>query len=70
MANVAPVFTTFTNNAAEVGNVLPGEPVVLTGVFADPGTQDSYTLIVDWGDGTAAQESRLCRRSARLPADA
>ncbi|WP_210178256.1 LamG-like jellyroll fold domain-containing protein [Methylosinus sp. R-45379] len=55
VANVAPVFTTFTNNAAEVGNVLPGEPVVLTGVFADPGTQDSYTLIVDWGDGTAAE---------------
>ncbi len=34
--NVAPVLLSLTNSAAEVGKVLPGEPVKLTGTFADP----------------------------------
>ncbi|WP_210349575.1 LamG-like jellyroll fold domain-containing protein [Bradyrhizobium agreste] len=55
--NVAPSFVTFTNNAADVGNVLPGEPVILSGLFNDPGTLDTYTVVIDWGDGTAATQA-------------
>ncbi len=49
--NVVPVLLTLTNSAAEVGKVLPGEPVKLTGTFTDPGTGDDHRLIIDWGDG-------------------
>jgi Tol biopolymer transport system component/PKD repeat protein len=32
--------------------VPPGTPVALSGSYTDPGTADSHTATVDWGDGT------------------
>jgi Ca2+-binding RTX toxin-like protein len=52
--NVVPAIVTFTNNALQPGQVLPGEVVILFGTFSDPGT-DLHTLTIDWGDGGGSQ---------------
>ncbi|MFO0798279.1 MAG: hypothetical protein U0804_12445 [Gemmataceae bacterium] len=51
VANSAPVVTATlnTNSASE------GDTVTLTGSFTDAGTQDTYTAVVSWGDGSPTQ---------------
>ena len=48
--NVAP---SFENNLV-LNPTTPqlGQPFTLTGSFLDPGQQDKFDLVVDWGDGT------------------
>jgi hypothetical protein len=51
--NVPPVFTDLTNTAAVPGNVLPGDPVTVSGSFTDPGA-DTHTVLINWGDSQTA----------------
>ncbi|MFO0943019.1 MAG: MBG domain-containing protein [Pirellulales bacterium] len=41
------------NNFELTPQVYEGEPVTLTGFFSDSGTNDSHTVTIVWGDGTA-----------------
>jgi PKD repeat protein len=45
--NVAPVF----NNLSVTPTLNVGDTATLTGGFTDPGTLDTFTLTVNWGDG-------------------
>ncbi|MGZ6315420.1 MAG: PKD domain-containing protein, partial [Candidatus Limnocylindrales bacterium] len=47
IANVMPVVTATLPTAAKVGT-----SVTLSASFTDPGTTETYQVIVDWGDGT------------------
>jgi Ca2+-binding RTX toxin-like protein len=38
---------------------LPGEPITFHGEFSDPGTPDTFTIIWDFGDGTADISGKL-----------
>jgi autotransporter-associated beta strand protein len=40
-------------------DVLIGQRAVLTGAISDPGTQDTFTLVIDWGDGSRPETIRL-----------
>ncbi len=41
-------------SASNVSQALfPGQSVMLSGSIADPGSQDTHTVVIDWGDGTA-----------------
>jgi Ca2+-binding RTX toxin-like protein len=55
--NVAPVFSSLVNDAEVPGDVLPGEPVTISGTFADPGSVDVHAVIVDWGDETMGEHA-------------
>jgi PKD repeat protein len=54
--NVAPVLS---NVALSSTTINEGDTVTLSGDIADPGTLDWFTLTVDWGDGSAAQDHHL-----------
>ena len=54
--NVAPAYLDLSNNAEQVGNISFGDDVVLTGLIADPGSQDTFVVEIDWGDGTAVEQ--------------
>ncbi|MFC1516467.1 Ig-like domain-containing protein, partial [Thermodesulfobacteriota bacterium] len=45
--NVAPT----VSNVSVTPEIDEGDSVTLTGTITDPGTQDTFTLTVDWGDG-------------------
>lgn len=47
--NVDPVVTSVQASAATINE---GDSITLMGTFSDPGTADSFTLTVSWGDGT------------------
>jgi hypothetical protein len=47
ITNVAPQFT----DIKVTPSVTEGGVATLSGDFADPGSQETYTLLVDWGDG-------------------
>jgi PKD repeat protein len=49
--NVPPTVATFGLTPA---SILDGESVQASGTFTDPGTKDTFTLSLDWGDGSAA----------------
>lgn len=49
VVNVAPSITGITVPGALV-NV--GDPVTVSATFTDPGSQDTHTWSIDWGDGT------------------
>jgi parallel beta-helix repeat protein len=51
VANVAPV----VSNVSLTSPVNEGGPVTLSGDITDPGTEDTFTLTVDWGDGSAPE---------------
>src|SRR5512135_444549 len=34
-------------------SISEGGTVALGGMFADPGTRDTHTVMIDWGDGSA-----------------
>jgi PKD repeat protein len=48
--NVAPVVTAFTVMPA---TILDHQSATATGTFVDPSKGDTYTLALDWGDGSA-----------------
>ncbi|MDA0158888.1 PKD domain-containing protein [Solirubrobacter ginsenosidimutans] len=50
--NVAPALTGL---AADPASPVEGKPATVAGTFTDPGTTDSHTVQIEWGDGTAAQ---------------
>lgn len=47
VSNVSPALS----NLAITSSTEEGRAVMLTGVLSDTGTLDSFTLVVDWGDG-------------------
>jgi PKD repeat protein len=49
--NIAPTVATFGLTPA---SILEHESVQASGTFADPGTKDTFTLTLDWGDGSSA----------------
>src|SRR2546430_6032973 len=49
--NVPPTVATFGLTPA---SILEGESVQASGTFTDPGTKDTFTLTLNWGDGSAA----------------
>ena len=51
--NVAPALADVT---APTDVVPPGEEVVVTASYTDPGTADTHVVTVDWGDGTVTEE--------------
>lgn len=51
--NVAPVITTFTTDSPFCGSADENEMVTATLDFTDPGSLDTYEVIVDWGDGNS-----------------
>ncbi|MCB2028921.1 MAG: hypothetical protein KDH18_09735, partial [Rhodoferax sp.] len=52
VANVAPVFESLALSETDIDE---GDTVTLDGTFFDPGIADTYTLEIDWGDGTVEQ---------------
>ena len=50
--NVAPSVDTLTGPAGSPG---VGQAVQVSGTFSDPGTEDTHTATVDWGDGTTGE---------------
>lgn len=55
-ANVGPVVESLTLSPS---SVVDHELLTVSGTFTDPGTLDTFTLTVDWGDGTAPSEQSL-----------
>jgi Ca2+-binding RTX toxin-like protein len=49
--NVAPLITAFTSDAVECGERGEGDAVHVTGTFTDPGSLDTHTATISWGDG-------------------
>src|SRR5262249_5320249 len=55
------------NNVAPSGVLVTADPatinengsVTLSGSFTDPGTQDTHTVTIDWGDGSSATTVNL-----------
>src|SRR5437773_2197685 len=50
--NVNPTLSTVQVSAASVNE---NGSITLTGSYADVGTQDTHTLTINWGDGSAPQ---------------
>ena len=46
--NVTPTVTAVGNQIADEGNVIDLDPIAS---FTDPGTDDTHTATIDWGDG-------------------
>jgi len=55
IGNVAPALS----NLAVTSPIDEGSTVHLTGTISDPGTADSFVLVVDWGDGSAEETFNL-----------
>ncbi len=49
--NVAPAISHLITDASQCGNIREGQKVTLSGIFVDPGLEDTFTAKVDWGDG-------------------
>lgn len=54
--NAAPSFTSF---GLSVNTADAGQPVTATGVFTDPGTADTHSVSVNWGDLTSPTAMNL-----------
>lgn len=54
--NLAPVLSNVT---ATPGTVDEGGDVTLSGDISDPGSADTFTLTIDWGDGSLAETASL-----------
>ena len=50
--NLSPNITSFSSSSPELGGVSAGEEVTVNGTFINPGTLDTHTAVIDWGDGT------------------
>ena len=66
---------TVNNLAPELQNVAATSPIdendfaTITGDIIDPGTLDTFTLMVDWGDGSAPQTHNLAAGSTTFSVD-
>jgi hypothetical protein len=58
VANVMPVVTATLQSLAKIGT-----SVTVSASFTDPGTTETYTVFVDWGDGPAVPIQLGCGRS-------
>ncbi len=66
VANVAPADVTLTL----VDDAIDEDGTVqLSGTFADPGTLDTFVVVIDWGDGTAPTELELGAGERSFAAD-
>ena len=54
--NVAPGFTMLQLSSQ---NIMEADEVTLTGHFTDIGTQDSFSIVIDWGDGETTTLTNL-----------
>jgi len=52
--NVAPVVGTLSLSPT---SVVDHQTLTVGGTFTDPGTADTFTLTMDWGDGTSSSQS-------------
>ena len=52
--NVAPVVGTLSLSPT---SVVDHQMLTVSGTFTDPGTADTFTLTMDWGDGTSSSQS-------------
>ncbi|MCA9151609.1 MAG: PKD domain-containing protein, partial [Planctomycetales bacterium] len=67
VANVAPTISSLTAENASGGVVIvEGDIVSLAGFIIDPGVLDSFTLDVDWGDGSVDNDLFLTARSTNF----
>ncbi|MCA9169329.1 MAG: hypothetical protein KDB23_16760 [Planctomycetales bacterium] len=67
VANVAPTISSLTAENASGGVVIvEGDVVSLAGLIIDPGVLDSFTLDVDWGDGSIDNDLFLTARSTNF----
>ena len=57
--NVAPSITSFSLSSTDLN---AGSAVTASGGFDDPGTAETHTVTVNWGDGTARTVLNLARR--------
>ncbi|WZP01156.1 hypothetical protein EP7_005609 (plasmid) [Isosphaeraceae bacterium EP7] len=56
VANLAPAITSATTSSPPpTGGAKEGDVVTVTAGFADPGVLDTFTAIIDWGDGSPAE---------------
>ena len=53
--NVAPTITSFATDATLSNPANPWQPVLFMAAFEDPGTLDTHTAIINWGDGSPLQ---------------
>ena len=53
--NVAPTITAVSTSAGDVGDAVPGQTVSLLAAYTDPGTLDTHTAVIDWGDGSTSE---------------
>jgi PKD repeat protein len=58
--NVGPVVGSLVLSPS---SVVDGELLTLSGTFTDPGTADTFTLTVNWGDGSSSEQSLGTARS-------
>src|SRR5207247_1513213 len=54
--NVVPSDIGLTSSAAAINE---NDSITLGGSFADPGSQDTHTVLIDWGDGSPATSLSL-----------
>lgn len=50
--NVAPNITSLSTSSPNFGGAKEGDQVTLSATFSDPGTADTHTATIAWGDGT------------------
>jgi hypothetical protein len=65
VTNVAPVLVDPSSSPAEINE---GESITVSGGIADPGTQDSLTLEINWGDGSELEKKDLAEGSSSFSA--
>ena len=53
-ANVAPVVGSLSLSPS---SVVDHQTLTVSGTFTDPGTADTFTLTLDWGDGSSSSQS-------------
>lgn len=56
VVNIGPQLQGVALSKAQIDE---GEAVTLTGTIIDPGTKDTFTLVIDWGDGKPEQRVAL-----------
>ncbi len=49
--NVAPDITGLSSSAPMCSGVAEGQAVTVTAAFSDPGTLDTHSAVIEWGDG-------------------
>lgn len=63
VSNVAPSLTAV---AVDETVISPGSSVHITGNYADPGSSDTHTVLVDWGEGVGAVQQSVSGGSFSL----